>query len=166
MVIRWGRNGKFLACSGFPKCRNAKPITEDAEGNVTVAEEEKTDRVCPACGRPMAVKNGKRGRFLACTGYPECKTAQPYPIGAPCGRPGCDGELVERRSSRGSVFYSCNKYPECKFAVNERPYKEACAKCGKAHFFVGEGARKRVLCLKDKGCVEGMAAAGEPAPEE
>ena len=163
MVIRWGRNGKFLACSAFPKCRNTKPIVEDAEGNVTIAEQEQTDRKCPECGRPMTVKNGKRGRFLACTGYPECKTTQPYPIGAPCARPGCDGELVERRSPRGSVFYSCNKYPECRFSVNERPYREECDKCNKAHFFVGTGVKKRVLCCEEKEC-KFANAASEAAP--
>jgi DNA topoisomerase-1 len=123
------------------------------------AEPETTDRKCPECGRPMAVKAGKRGRFLACTGYPECKTTQPNPIGAPCGRPGCEGELVERRSPRGSVFYSCNKYPECRFSVNERPYRETCDKCNKAHFFVGTGVKKRVLCCEDKECKFANAAA-------
>ena len=163
MVIRWGRNGKFLACSAFPKCRNTKPIIEDAEGNVSVAEPETTDKVCPECGRPMAVKSGRRGRFLACTGYPDCKTTQPYPIGAPCGRPGCGGELVERRSPRGTVFYSCNKYPECRFSVNERPYREECDQCKKAHFFVGTGVKKRVLCCEEKECKFANSA---PAPAQ
>ena len=162
MVIRWGRNGKFLACSAFPKCRNTKPVAEDADGNVTIAEEEKIDRTCPTCGKPLAVKSGKRGRFLACTGYPECKTTQPYPIGVPCGRPGCEGELVERRSARGAVFYSCNRYPECKFSVFERPYKEFCDKCNKAQFFIGQGAKKKVLCCENQGCQFENAT---PAPE-
>jgi DNA topoisomerase-1 len=91
MVIRWGRNGKFLACSGFPACRNTKPIVEDAEGNITIAPQETTDRKCPNCGRDMSVKSGRHGRFLACTGYPECKTTMPYPIGVPCQREGCGG---------------------------------------------------------------------------
>ncbi|MCL5270312.1 MAG: type I DNA topoisomerase [bacterium] len=161
MVVRWGRNGKFLACSAFPACRNTKPIVEDESGNITIAPQETTDKKCPACGADMIVKNGRRGRFLACSAYPECKTTMPYAIGVPCGRPGCDGELVERRSARGATFYSCNRYPDCRFSVFERPYREHCKVCNKAHFFIGEGEKKRVLCGEDKECQYAHAAVGE-----
>jgi DNA topoisomerase-1 len=100
----------------------------------------------------MVVKTGRRGRFLACSAYPECKTTVPYAIGVPCAQPGCPGELVERRSARGLTFYSCNQYPECRFSVFERPYREHCAKCNKAVFVVGEGVKKKVLCCEDKEC--------------
>ena len=152
MVVRWGRMGRFLACSGYPDCRNTKPIEEDEHGNIKAVEEEKIDKTCPNCGRPMAVKSGRLGRFLSCTGYPECKTTQPYPIGVPCPTPGCTGELVERRSKRGRVFYGCNRYPECKFTAFERPYKEGCEVCGEAKWFVGQGDKKRVLCCAVNEC--------------
>jgi len=114
---------------------------------VTVAPVETTDKLCPNCGKAMSVKSGRHGRFLACTGYPECKTTMPYSIGIPCQRPGCTGELVERRSARGLTFYSCNTLPTCTFSVFEKPYEEKCDNCGKARFFVGEGAKKKVPML-------------------
>jgi DNA topoisomerase-1 len=151
MVVKWGRNGKFLACSGYPDCRNTKPIVEDADGNISIAEEQTTDKVCPNCGRPMVIKNSRRGRFLACTGYPECKTAQPVPTGIPCPREGCAGELVERQSGRGMVFFSCNKYPECRFSVFELPRLETCPSCNEDHYFIGQDEKKKVLaCDKNK----------------
>ena len=152
MVIRWGRNGKFLACSAFPKCRNTRPVEVDEAGNVRVLPQEETDRVCPECGRPMQVKRGRRGRFLACTGYPECKTTQPYPIGIQCPREDCDGELVERRSSRGVTFYSCNRFPECRFSLSERPFQEMCEQCDKRMDFVERDGHRRVLCCAQKSC--------------
>jgi DNA topoisomerase-1 len=152
MVVKLGRNGKFLACSGFPACRNAKPIVENAEGKFEIAEAQTTDRVCPNCGKPMVIKNGRLGRFLACTGYPACKTAQPLPIGVPCPREGCDGELVERQSARGKVFYSCNRYPKCKFCVFEMPRKETCPICHKDHYFIGQDDKKKVLSHGEQDC--------------
>jgi DNA topoisomerase-1 len=162
MVIRWGRNGKFLACSGFPACRNTKPIAEDSDGNIQLVEQEKTDKVCPTCGKPMAVKTGRRGRFLACTGYPTCKTTMPYAIGIPCPREGCTGELVERRTGRGLTFYSCNNYPDCKFSVFEKPYEAKCETCEKTRYFIGEGDKKRVLCCdRPAECNFEVAKAGK-----
>ncbi|MBI4309599.1 MAG: type I DNA topoisomerase, partial [Candidatus Omnitrophica bacterium] len=79
------------------------------------------DRPCPQCGRPMVVKWGRRGRFISCTGFPECKHAEPFTVGVKCPQEGCGGELVERRSGRGAVFYGCNRYPECKFISNKLP---------------------------------------------
>jgi DNA topoisomerase I len=144
MVVRWGRNGKFLACSGYPACKNTKPIIEDESGAIKIVEQEKTDKICQNCGKPMAVKSGRRGKFLACTGYPGCKTTMPYAIGINC--PRCKtGELVERRTGRGLTFYSCNNYPECKFSLFERPYQAECETCHTQHYFVGQGPKKRYV---------------------
>ena len=122
MVIRWGRNGKFMACSGFPKCRNTRPLEQDMP--------EKTDEKCDKCGAQMEIKNGKFGRFLACSNYPECKNIKPYTLGVKCPREGCDGEIVEKRSKKGRVFYGCNRYPECKFASWTKPVAVVCPSCG------------------------------------
>ncbi len=157
MVVRWGRNGRFIACSGYPECKNTKPLVEDADGNIRAAEEEKIDRTCPNCGRPMVVKNGRMGRFLACSGYPECKTAQPYPIGVPCPEPGCTGELVERRNKRGKVFYGCNRFPECRFTASLRPQREECPTCDRLRAVVGEGDKRRVLCRELDACIRDKA---------
>lgn len=152
MVIRWGRNGKFLACSAFPNCRNTKPYESDEEGNIRVVEEEVSNEVCEACGKPMAIKSGRRGRFLACTGYPECKTTRPVPIGVKCPREGCIGQLVERRSSRGLTFYACNQYPECKFTLWEKPRTEKCEHCQEAVPIVTKAGQATVIGCPRQDC--------------
>ncbi len=126
MVIKWGRKGKFLACSGYPECRNTADFTTDEDGKVVVVErvEETTDEVCPKCSSPMIVKSGRFGRFLACTRYPECKTTKPMSTGVKCENEGCNGTLVERRTKRGRVFYGCSNYPKCDFATWKLPKKD------------------------------------------
>ena len=133
MVIKFGRYGKFLACSGFPECKNAKPLagTPEAEG---------TDEVCDKCGKPMQIKRGRFGTFLGCTGYPECKNIKSMnkKTGVAC--PDCgQGEIVEKRSKRGRNFYSCNRYPDCKFALWSKPTGEKCPKCDSLIVFAAKG---------------------------
>jgi DNA topoisomerase-1 len=153
MIIRWGRNGQFLACSGYPNCKNAKPFRMTEDGRVEIVEDEVTDRKCPNCGRAMVIKSGRRGRFLACSGYPECKTSQPLPIGVPCPRPGCTGELVERRSNKGGkVFYSCSAYPECRFLVGQLPRLEKCETCGKERHMVGQPPKQKAFGCSEPNC--------------
>jgi len=79
------------------------------------------EKPCPDCKRPMVVKWGRRGRFISCTGFPECKHAEAFTTGVKCPAPGCTGELVERRSHRGATFYGCSRYPDCKFIANKLP---------------------------------------------
>lgn len=80
-----------------------------------------TDKTCPECKKPLAVKWGRKGRFLSCSGFPECRHAQAYGVGVACPQEGCDGELVERRSSRGATFYGCSQFPKCRFIANKLP---------------------------------------------
>jgi len=144
MVIKWGRRGEFLACSGYPACRTTTNFTRDEHGTITPVEPETVDQACAQCGKPMAVKFGRFGKFLGCTGYPECKAVaplfKPVPTGIACPQCG-QGELCERRSRRGSAFWSCNRYPECQFAVWDQPITEACPKC--AAPFVTEKVTRR-----------------------
>ena len=92
--------------------------------------DEMTDETCELCGRPMVIKLGRYGRFLACSGYPECKNTRRLvvQIGVKC--PQCGGELVERKTKKGRTFYGCASYPGCKFAINQRPIPQPCPKCG------------------------------------
>ncbi len=92
--------------------------------------EQLTEEVCPKCGKPMAVKTGRYGKFLACSGYPECKSTKSYQIktGASC--PECGSELVERINKKKRTFYGCSNYPNCHFATNFRPLPQPCPKCG------------------------------------
>ncbi len=123
MVVKWSRRGRFLSCSGFPKCKNAKPIIEKGNGTFEVAVDEKTDQVCDKCSKPMVIKRSKHGRFLSCSDYPNCKNAKPIPTGVKCPQEGCAGELVERHN-RGRVFYGCSRYPECKYVARKLPEKD------------------------------------------
>ncbi len=196
MVIKWGQFGRFMACSGYPECKNTKEITTDeaakeGEGTPESAEPEP----CENCGKPMALKRGRFGQFLACTGYPECKTTRkiaagtktpkkpdvaldetcpqcgqaklmlkegrfgefiscgnypkckyikPKTVGVTCPKPGCGGELIERRSKRGKVFYGCLKYPACDFVVWNKPVPEACPQCG-APFLLEKSTKREGL---------------------
>ena len=130
MMVRWGRHGKFLACTGYPECRNAKSYDVDADGKIIVKVPEVTDEKCDKCGSPMVIRSGRFGRFLACEKYPECKTTRPIPLDFNCPKPECTGKIVMRRSRRGRVFYGCNKYPACDFVTWNAPVKKPCPKCG------------------------------------
>jgi len=105
-----------------------------------------TDEICPNCGRPMVIKVGRFGKFLACSGYPECKTTLPFLIktGIPC--PQCGGELVERVNKRGQVFYGCSNFPQCKFATNYKPIPQPCPECGKLLVLDRDGRAKCTAC--------------------
>jgi len=93
--------------------------------------EEETDEVCEACGKPMVIKTGRFGKFLACTGFPDCRTTRKILNKVGVGCPKCPGELVERKSrGRRRPFYGCSKYPDCDFLVNDRPVPGPCPECG------------------------------------
>ncbi len=146
MAIKWGKMGRFLACSGYPECKNTKDFKE-VDGKVVPVEEEPTSETCEKCGRPMVIKRGRFGRFMACSGYPECKTSKPLSIGVAC--PTCKvGYLTERRSRRGKVFFGCNRYPDCTFAAWDRPLPEACPKCASPYLLQKYSKRDgaRIVC--------------------
>jgi DNA topoisomerase-1 len=128
LVIKLGRSGKFLACSGFPDCRHTEPLEGGEQEEPEVSEEK-----CDKCGAPMLIKMGRYGKFLACSAYPECKNIQPLvkpkALGITC--PQCkEGELMEKKSRYGKIFYSCNRYPKCKYALWDQPLEKPCPKCG------------------------------------
>ncbi|MFH2010367.1 MAG: type I DNA topoisomerase [bacterium] len=131
MVIKWGRNGKFLACSGFPECRNTKEFRKDDAGKIVVMEAEVTDEVCETCGAPMVHRSGRFGAFLACSKYPECKTTKPISLGVKCPKTDCGGDVVAKRSRRGKAFYGCSNYAKtkCDFVSWDLPVAEACPDC-------------------------------------
>ncbi len=111
-----------------------KPMEKDLEQAHEQVErvklaDEITEEKCPKCGKPMAIKSGRFGKFLACTGYPECKSTKPYQVktGAKC--PECGKELVQRISKKKKRFYGCSGYPDCKFATFMQPVPKPCPKC-------------------------------------
>jgi len=122
MIIRSGRFGDFMACSGYPECKTTKPLP--TEGDTEVSEK------CELCGKPMVEKRSRFGRFLACSGYPDCKNIKSIhnPIGIKCPLDG--GDIVQKKTKRGKIFYGCSNYPKCKFASWYKPLPEKCPKCG------------------------------------
>jgi DNA topoisomerase-1 len=132
MVVKWGRNGEFLACPKYPECKNTKNFKRSNEGEIEVVAEAEVNEACEQCGRPMLLRFGKFGKFLGCSGYPECKNIQPLEkpvdLGVKC--PECkEGNLKERKSRWGKIFYGCDKYPDCKFASWDKPMPTPCPDC-------------------------------------
>jgi DNA topoisomerase-1 len=126
MVIKWGRNGRFLACSAYPKCKTTKPLESEQESSAT-------DIKCSKCGSPMVIRNGRFGRFLACSSYPECKNTLPVPTGVKCPKEGCGGDIVQKRSKKMKIFYGCSNYPKCDFVSWDKPVNHPCPHCGHAY---------------------------------
>ncbi|MGD0586349.1 MAG: topoisomerase DNA-binding C4 zinc finger domain-containing protein, partial [Oryzomonas sp.] len=132
LVVKLGKRGKFIACSGFQEgCKYTRNI--ESEKNGESAEPVLSDEKCEKCGQPMLIKDGRYGKYLACSGYPACKNIQPLvkPRGTGVVCPDCkEGELTEKKSRYGKMFYSCNRYPQCKFALWDLPVERKCPKCG------------------------------------
>jgi len=142
MIIKTGRFGKFLACSGFPECRYTMPIDKNGE-----AVSQKTDKICPKCGSPMLRKTGRFGEFYGCSAYPKCKyieNSEKSELDMKC--PKCDGKVVSRRTKRGKVFYGCSNYPKCDFASWDKPLKDPCPTCGK--LMVEKGKNQVPTCTE------------------
>lgn len=122
LVKKFGRNGPFLACPGYPDCKHTQPLDE-SEKPVPV------EGTCPTCGAGLVARNGPYGRFIHCERRPECKFTKPFTLGVACPKCG-KGEIAEKRSRKGKLFYSCTRYPECDYAMWDRPRPEPCPNCG------------------------------------
>ncbi len=171
MVIKWGRNGEFLACSNYPECTNTKEFSRDDQGNILPREAAApavTDEVCEKCGRPMMRRRSRFGEFLGCSGYPECDgikrtRAEPVRTGVAC--PDCkEGEVLERRSRRGKLFFGCGRYPKCKFASWDKVIAKPCPDCGSSYLVEKTTKREgtRWQC-PNKDCGHATAAPQAPA---
>ena len=130
LLLRSGRFGNFVACSGFPKCKYTEQVDED--GNKVEKKEETSDEVCDKCGKEMIVKTGRNGQFLACSGYPDCKNTKSIQVEeklseTPC--PDCGGKLSLKNSRRGP-FWGCENYPDCKFISKFEPTTIKCKEDG------------------------------------
>lgn len=113
---------------------------------------EESDEVCEKCGAPMLIKYGRYGKFLACSNYPECSNTKPFikKLGIPC--PVCDhGEVVERKSKKGRVFYGCNQFPECRFVSWNQPVNEKCPKC-QSLLTIKRTKKETKLVCPEKSC--------------
>ena len=204
MHIRWGKNGLFLSCSGYPDCKNSKNFARDSKGKIQAATEGVVRGKCELCNRDMVEKSGRFGTFLACTGYPECKNTrslqedrregqekavqytdeicdkcggrfvvrksrvgvpflacEKYPrcrntrsigTGVACPQPNCEGELVERASKKGRRFYGCSRFPKCRFVSWSRPVDKECPQCGNPYMLVRQSKGEEYLACPVKSC--------------
>lgn len=127
MVLKRGRFGMFLACTGYPECKTTRKVIATKQGVSAAKADQILDEKCPTCGKNLVVKQGRFGEFTACTGYPECKYVKQQLTGIKCPKDG--GDVAERKSRRGKVFYGCVNYPKCDFTLWNKPVIEPCPKC-------------------------------------
>jgi DNA topoisomerase-1 len=155
MVEKWGRNGRFLACSGYPECKSTQPL----EGKEDLSTNEK----CELCGSPMVIKQGRFGKFIACSAYPECKNTKSLTIGLKCPKDGCSGDVVEKRTRGAKIFWGCSKYPKCDFASWYKPVAKKCPNCGSG-YMVEKDTKREGAHLYCPECKHKLHDQPEPAP--
>jgi DNA topoisomerase-1 len=152
MVIKWGRNGKFMACSAYPKCKNTKHIVAEEHQHLVGVK-------CEVCGGDMVMKAGKFGQFLGCSNYPKCRNTKPLTIGVKCPKCG-EGDVTARLTRRKRTFYGCTRYPNCDFASWDKPVDVKCDTCG-SPYMVSKYSQKKGEYLKCPKCKAEVAK--EPA---
>jgi DNA topoisomerase-1 len=150
MVVKRGRFGQFLACTGYPECKTTRKLIATKQGGLRAAKPDQIlDEACPRCRSNLVLKQGRFGEFTACTNYPECRYIKHKSTGVKCPKDADKGgEVVERKSKRGKLFFGCSNYPDCDFVLWNRPLAEECPKCG-APFLVEKTTKKhgrQVLC--------------------
>jgi DNA topoisomerase-1 len=162
MVLKRGRFGQFMACTGYPDCKTTRRLDQGKK-----VPDIPLDEVCPKCGRNMMIRHGRYGEFTTCSGYPDCKYVKQNFIGVKC--PLCkEGDLVEKRARKGNTFYGCGNYPKCKFTSAHKPIPEKCPTCGNEYLvekFLKSGP---VIACPNKECeyerevpVEAAAVGGD-----
>ncbi len=146
MVLKRGRFGQFMACTGYPDCKTTRRLDQGKK-----VPDIPLDEPCPKCGRNLMIRHGRFGEFTACSGYPECKYVKQNFIGVKC--PSCDdGELVEKKARKGNTFFGCSNYPKCKFTSAHKPIAEKCPSCGSPNLvekYLKSGA---VIACANKEC--------------
>ncbi len=157
MVLKRGRFGQFMACTGYPDCKTTRRLDQGKR-----VPDIPLDELCPKCGRTMMIRHGRFGEFTACSGYPECKYVKQNFIGVKC--PDCkEGDLVEKRARKGNTFYGCGTYPACKFTAAHKPIAEKCPSCGSEYLLEKNLKSGPVIACPNKECDYERAA--PPPPE-
>jgi len=169
MVIKWGKHGSFIACTGYPECTNTRELTVDLPDVDKANLSEQDEEYCENCGRPMVLKKGRFGQFYACSGYPECKTTKQIggeqrkeePLEEKC--PQCQNNLV-RRYGRYGEFVACSNYPKCKY-VKQKTIGVPCPNCSEGEIVERRSKRGRTFygCNRYPEC--DFVAWGKPIAE-
>ena len=147
MVLKRGRFGQFMACTGYPDCKTTRRLDQGKRVPDIPLEE-----MCPKCGtRNLMIRHGRYGEFTSCSGYPDCKYVKQNFIGVKC--PLCeDGELVEKKARKGNTFYGCSNYPKCKFTAAHKPIAEKCPTCGSEYLVEKFLKAGPVIACPNKEC--------------
>jgi DNA topoisomerase-1 len=175
MVIKWGRHGSFIACTGYPECTNTRELTVDLpDVDKAPLTEQDEEEYCENCGRPMVLKKGRFGQFYACSGYPDCKTTKQIggsqkkpdePLDEPC--PQCGSKLV-RKYGRFGEFVACGNYPACKY-VKQKTIGVRCPNCSEGEVVERRSKRGKTFygCSRYPDCdfVEWGKPIAEKCPE-
>jgi DNA topoisomerase-1 len=160
MAVKRGRFGQFLACTGYPECKTTRKIIATKQGLTAARPDQILDEHCPKCGSNLVLKHGRFGEFTACSNYPNCRYVKQKSTGVLCPKDG--GDIVEKKSRRGKVFYGCANYPDCDFTLWKKPVPEKCPDCG-APFLVERTTKRhgRQLICNNEEC-EYVRDAEEP----
>jgi DNA topoisomerase I len=167
MVIKWGRHGKFIACTGYPECTNTRELPAE-EGSISEQDEAE---YCDNCGRPMVLKKGRFGQFMACSGYPDCKTTKqlgeaqkPKDVQLDEDCPNCGNKLV-KKFGRFGEFTACSNYPKCKF-VKQKTIGVKCPNCSEGEIIERRSKKGKTFygCNRYPDC--DFVAWGKPIPEK
>ena len=146
MVLKRGRFGQFMACTGYPDCKTTRRLDQGKK-----VPDIPLDEKCPKCDRNMILRHGRYGEFTSCSGYPECKYVKQNFIGVKCTL--CeDGEIVEKKARKGNTFYGCSNYPKCKFTSANKPIAEKCPSCGNAFLVEKNLKAGPVIACPNKEC--------------
>ena len=146
MVLKRGRFGQFMACTGYPDCKTTRRLDQGKRVPDIPLEE-----LCPKCGRNLMIRHGRYGEFTSCSGYPDCKYVKQNFIGVKC--PLCkEGDLVEKKARKGNTFYGCGNYPKCKFTAAHKPIAEKCPACGSEYLVEKFLKAGPVIACPNKEC--------------
>ncbi|MBT4594657.1 type I DNA topoisomerase [bacterium] len=134
LLVRFGKSGEFLGCSGFPDCKVTKNFERDEKGEIQIVDQvaggevESSEELgnCPQCNKELVKRMGRFGPFTACSGYPECKYIPQEKLGHPC--PSCGKDIIKRKWQKGS-FWGCSGYPKCRFTIFGDVIDQACPEC-------------------------------------
>ena len=165
MVIKWGKHGSFIACTGYPECTNTREVAQEG------ATEQDEAEYCDNCGRPMVLKKGRFGQFMACSGYPDCKSTkqlgeaqkpQDVPLDEKC--PNCSSNMVKKFGRYGE-FVACSNYPTCKY-VKQKTIGVKCPNCSEGEVVERRSKRGKTFfgCNRYPDC--DFVAWGKPIPEK
>jgi DNA topoisomerase-1 len=155
LMKRWGRNGPFIGCNGYPECKYTRPLPGEDGGDGESRQPQLTDYKCELCESPMMKRWGRNGWFLGCSTYPKCKSTRSLPLGVTC--PKCGGEIIEIRGKKARrPFYGCTNYSKeeikCDFRSWQKPVPEPCPQCNAKFLVVAGNAKSPILKCLTEGC--------------